>query len=114
MIVDDERSLLWLLEQVLGEQGHSVLTASNGREALQIMEREQPDLVISDVMMPVMDGYALLENIRRNPKWNLVRVILTSAAPVQTGFAYQPDEYIEKPYNLETMEAAVARHLPGD
>ena len=67
LIVDDEQSLLFLLQQIVEEQGHKVLLAENGEQALKTVEKEFPALIISDVMMPVMDGLTATREIRRNP-----------------------------------------------
>ena len=111
MIVDDERNLLWLLKDVLEGRGHATFTAANGQEALRLVEKEQPDLIISDVMMPIMDGYTLLENIRLRPEWKHIKVVLVSAAPMQRDNIYHADAYIDKPYDLDTIEAVVERLL---
>jgi CheY-like chemotaxis protein len=111
LIVDDERDLLWLLDEVLKEHGHTIFIAVNGQEALRIIEREQPHLVITDVMMPVMDGYALLECIRIHPKWQAIKVVIVSAAKMQRSGRYQAEAYISKPYDLDEVEAVVERLL---
>ncbi len=111
LIVDDERNLLWLLEELLKGHGHATFTAANGQVALRIVETELPDLVISDVMMPVMDGYALLESIKLRPDWQHIKVVLVSAATMRRDTTYLADAYIDKPYDLEAIEAAVERLL---
>lgn len=114
LVVDDEQNLLWLLEEVLKGQGHAVFTAGNGLDALRIVETEQPQLVITDVMMPVMDGYGLLENIKAKPESQNIKVILVSAAPIRRNLPFLPDEYVDKPYDLETIETVVAKMLAPD
>lgn len=107
LVVEDEQSLLWLLQAVLEELDHTVLTASNGEEALAVIEREHPKLIISDVMMPVMDGYTLLERIRQRPEWEDIKVLLISAAPINRNRKPPADEYASKPYDLDKLEDTV-------
>ena len=111
LIVDDERNLLWLLEELLENYGHATFTAANGQAALRIVETELPDLIISDVMMPIMDGYTLLESIKLRPDWQHIKVVLVSAAAMRRDTPYLADAYIDKPYDLEAIEAAVERLL---
>ncbi len=106
--MDDELSLLQLLEQVVEEQGHQVFTAINGKEALRIIERERPRLVISDVMMPIMDGYKLLEQIRSHSEFKAIKVILISAAPIRPAKHIHADKYLTKPYNIEDLEHIIS------
>jgi CheY-like chemotaxis protein len=109
LIVEDEASLLQLLEMVVADLGHAVLTAGQGAEALAVIAREQPELVISDVMMPVMDGYSLLREIRVRPEWSKVKVVLISAAPIDHLYPPPADEYVSKPYNLAAIEELLER-----
>jgi CheY-like chemotaxis protein len=111
LIVDDELSLLWLLEQILEDLGHTILKASDGEQALELINREKPEMVISDIMMPNMDGYTLLKEIRRNPRWSRLKVILVSAAPINRTDSYQADAYLSKPYEIELLETLVEQML---
>lgn len=104
LIVDDEQSLLFLLQQIVEEQGHLVLLAENGEQALQAVEKENPELVITDVMMPVMDGYQLLAQVKTRPELRDTKVVLISAAPINRRFEPKPDAYLSKPYDLVTIE----------
>lgn len=104
LIVDDEQSLLFLLQQIIEEQGHLVLLAENGQQALQTVEKENPELIITDVMMPVMDGYQLLAVVKTRPNLKDTKVVLISAAPINRRFEPKPDAYLSKPYDLVTIE----------
>ncbi|MBN9392832.1 MAG: response regulator [Chloroflexi bacterium] len=104
LVVEDEASLLELLSEVVKDLGHKVLCASNGQEALAILELEPTDLVISDVMMPVMNGYTLLEQINLRPHWNKILTILISAAPIDRNHKPPANAYVSKPYNLNLLE----------
>ena len=111
LVVDDEKSLRELLESLLEELGHEVLSAANGEQALKIVETDRPALVISDVMMPVMDGYSLLEQIRLNPQWRSIKVLMISAVYIQRQSPYQADDYLSKPYDFDMLEVAVDQLL---
>ena len=113
VIVDDEASLIELMCELLAELGHEVTSAANGEKALRLIEQTMPALVISDVMMPVMDGYILLENIRLKKEWPTIKVVLISAASIDRRGSSRADEYMSKPYNLEELEAVVERMLAG-
>ncbi|MDB5079521.1 MAG: histidine kinase [Chloroflexi bacterium] len=104
LIVDDEQSLLFLLQQIVEEQGHYVLLAENGEQALHALEKENPDLIITDVMMPIMDGYQLLMEVKTRPELCDTKVVLISAAPINRRFEPKPDAYLTKPYDLVTIE----------
>ena len=104
LIVDDEQSLLFLLQQIVEEQGHKVLLAENGEQAVKTVEKEFPALIISDVMMPVMDGYQLLTEVKTRPELSNTKVVLISAAPINRRFEPKDDAYLSKPYDLITIE----------
>ncbi len=81
LVVDDEYGIAMLLEDVLQDEGHRVLVASNGRQALEKVAEERPDLVLTDYMMPVMDGAGLLKALADDPGLKGVPVVLMSSLP---------------------------------
>lgn len=102
LVVDDEYGIAELLEAVLVDEGHRVLTASNGKHALQVMEAGRPDIVFLDYMMPVMDGAALLTRMRANADLRETPVVLMSSIP-EAAVAERCDGYVlflRKPFNV--------------
>jgi len=67
LLIDDDPNLILLVKDYLEFRGYEVITGENGREALEILEQDIPDMIICDVMMPEMDGYAVLKAVKRNP-----------------------------------------------
>jgi two-component system cell cycle response regulator len=83
LVVDDDPDKSELLRVALSMEGYEVLTAANGREALSAIESFQPDLVVSDIMMPEVNGYELARRIRENPRTRYIPIILQSAARIE-------------------------------
>jgi CheY-like chemotaxis protein len=81
LIVDDEFGVANLLKDVLEDEGYRVLVASNGRQALGRVAEERPDLIITDFMMPTMDGAALIKALAANAKFKDIPVIVMSSLP---------------------------------
>lgn len=79
LIVDDEIGILRLLEDVLGDEGHKVVVAVNGRQALERIAEARPDIILTDLMMPIMDGAALIKAIGEKPELAAVPVVLMSS-----------------------------------
>lgn len=77
--VDDQSDNLYLLQSLMGGSDNTIFDAKNGREALRILEKESIDLIISDILMPVMDGFALCKEIRRNPEYRHIPFIVYTA-----------------------------------
>lgn len=118
---DDEAGILQLVRVNLERAGYLVVTARDGREALQKVESEQPDLVILDVMMPYVDGFGVLQEVRRSPRTRDLPVILLTAksedADTRRGWQEGADSYLTKPFNPEellTFVARIFRALDGD
>jgi CheY-like chemotaxis protein len=112
LIVDDEAPLRDFLAVVLEDLGHRVLGAINGLHALALAAGEEPDLVISDVMMPVMGGLELTRRLKAGEAGDAaVPVILMSAAGPRSTETAGADAYIDKPFELASIEALVARLL---
>jgi CheY-like chemotaxis protein len=111
LIVDDEVGILDLLELVLEDEGYQVLRAGNATEALAALERERPDLLLLDNMMPGMSGAALMEHARARLGW-AVPVILMSAAPPGP-LHPPPSAYLPKPFDLDAPLALAADLLPA-
>jgi two-component system alkaline phosphatase synthesis response regulator PhoP/two-component system response regulator VicR len=113
LAVDDEKHIVRLVQVNLERQGYEVITASDGKEALQKVEDERPDLVVLDVMMPYMDGFEVLQNLRRNPSTREIPVIMLTAkaqdADVFKGWQSGVDCYLTKPFNPMELIAFVKR-----
>jgi CheY-like chemotaxis protein len=113
LVVDDEFGIGELLEALLQDEGHRVIIAMNGRHALERMAEARPDLVISDLMMPVMDGGALLRAMRASEDFAAIPFVLMCALPEASiadriaGY----DAYLQKPFKLGAISDLAARLL---
>ena len=111
LVVDDEFGITRLLEDVLSDEGHRVLVAVNGRQALERAAEERPGLVLTDVMMPVMDGAALIEALAADPALADIPVIVMSSLSEATlaerglGFA----AFVPKPFKIFDLVDLVAK-----
>ncbi|MGV2826487.1 response regulator transcription factor [Myxosarcina sp. GI1(2024)] len=115
LLIDDDPNLILLVKDYLEFRGYSVATAENGREALEILEDNIPDLIICDVMMPEMDGYTLVQHIREEPATNRVPVLFLSAKGQSQdkvkGLNEGADVYMVKPFEPEELVAQVESSL---
>ncbi len=116
LVVEDVPNILELLDVTLRFKGYPVVTAGNGEEALQIAPQEKPALVITDIMMPKMDGYTLAFNLRRNPETSQIPIIFLSATyvtPEDKAFAMSLGavRFMEKPVDTEDFLLTVAEVL---
>ena len=112
LAVDDEKSILKLLEANLSVEGYRVATASNGREALALLKEQEPDLVLLDMMMPGLDGFQVLDLIRQDS--NVPVVMLTAKAgiaPLHDALAQGADGYILKPFSMLQLSARIKAML---
>lgn len=113
LAVDDEKHIVRLVQVNLERQGYEVVTANDGKEALEKVDSERPDLVVLDVMMPYMDGFEVLQNLRRNPSTRDIPVIMLTAkaqdADVFRGWQSGVDCYLTKPFNPMELISFVKR-----
>lgn len=107
LVVEDEATIAELLVEVIEEYGYAALRAKNGAEGLKLARHHHPALIISDVMMPVMDGYGLLRAIRSEPELADTTVVLISAAFLRhlPPDAPAADAYINKPFSIQELGA---------
>jgi DNA-binding response OmpR family regulator len=114
LLVDDNEDILAFLGEELGEK-YSMLTAKNGREALSILEKDAVQLVISDVMMPVMDGFELCRIIKSTfDNCHIPVILLTAKNTMQSkieGLELGADAYVDKPFSTEFLMAQIANLL---
>ena len=110
LLVDDNADMLELLVQTLSDK-YQCYCAENGEQGLALANEHLPDLMISDVMMPVVSGFELLRRLKQNPLTNHIPVILlTAKGDVQsrmTGWEEQADEYLAKPFNAEELRLRI-------
>jgi len=113
LVCDDERHIVRLIQVNLERQGYQVTTAFDGKEGLEKIRAEKPDLVVLDVMMPYMDGFEVLKTIRREPETESLPVIMLTAKAqdkdVFEGYHYGADMYLTKPFNPMELVAFVKR-----
>lgn len=114
LVVDDQPNIVRLLQFTL-EKEHQVFTAYNGEEALQVVAAEHPDVIILDVIMPVLDGYRVLHRVKTQPEWRDITVIMLTvkADPddVMLGLTVGADYYVPKPFNSKDVAALIRHHL---
>ncbi len=115
LLIDDDPNLILLVKDYLEFRGYDVITAENGREALEVLDQETPDMIICDVMMPEMDGYSLVSAIRQDPKTSWVPVLFLSAKGQSQdrvkGLNIGADVYMVKPFEPEELVAQVESSL---
>ncbi|MEM8721828.1 MAG: response regulator transcription factor [Cyanobacteria bacterium P01_G01_bin.39] len=115
LLIDDDPNLILLVKDYLEFRGYYVDTAENGREALEVLDHLVPDMIICDVMMPEMDGYALVKHIREEPTTNQIPVLFLSAKGQSQdrvkGLNEGADVYMSKPFEPEELVAQVESSL---
>ena len=111
LLVDDEQDILEFIGYNLSKEGYEVTTSSNGREAIQIAQKEEPDLIILDVMMPEMDGIETCLELRNNEKLKDTLIVFLSARGEDysqvAGFDAGADDYISKPIKPRLLVSRV-------
>lgn len=107
LIADDEPNIVAALEYLMEKEGYRVLIARNGEEALQQVEAHMPDLVLLDVMMPVISGYEVCGKMRERPEWRQIKIVMLSAkgreAEVSKGLSTGADLYVTKPFSTREL-----------
>jgi len=115
LLIDDDPNLILLVKDYLEFRGYEVVTAENGREALEVLEQEIPDMIICDVMMPEMDGYTLVDQVRQDPRTSWIPVLFLSAKGQSQdrvkGLNTGADVYMVKPFEPEELVAQVESSL---
>jgi len=113
LVVEDEFGIVELFDAVLTDEGYQVLTAMNGRDGLELLAKERPDLVFCDFMMPVMDGAAMLGAMTANPALRGIPVVMMSSMP-EAVVAERCSGYVtfmRKPFKLFALLDVVERVL---
>lgn len=115
LIVDDVMSNVLLLKVLLTNEKFAIATASNGRQALEQVEKENPDLVLLDVMMPDMSGFEVAQHLKSNPNTADIPIIfltaLNSTADIVKGFQVGANDFISKPFNKEELIIRVTHQI---
>jgi len=119
LIVEDDPDIRKLLDTTLMFKGYRVVTAQNGREALDVVQKEHPRIVIADIMMPQLDGFGLVHRLRLNPETRNIPVIFITATYVTSedrDFALRigATQFIQKPVDLEKFLKTIAELLEQD
>ncbi len=111
LVIEDEQHLLRNILKILNAEGFQAIGAENGKAGLEAAIKEQPDLIVCDVMMPEMDGYQVLGAIQNNPKTALIPFIFLSAKAERThqrlGINLGADDYLTKPFDADELIAAI-------
>ncbi|MCX5813314.1 MAG: response regulator [Proteobacteria bacterium] len=115
LIVDDDRDIRLLLNFILSKAGYTVVQAVNGAEALEIVKQHTLNLIISDVKMPVMDGYELVKKLREVSETSGIPILLLTGNELvrvsPEELEYPPDDYLSKPFNAGDLMPKIKKLL---
>jgi len=115
LIAEDEASIVMSLEFLFGRAGYEVFTAVNGAQALALAEARTPDLIVLDIMLPVVDGFAVCRAIRANPALAATRILMLTARgrehEAARGLALGANAYMTKPFGTRELMNAVEELL---
>lgn len=116
LVVDDEYLIADILSFALEDEGFMVVTASNGRKGLEVLDRERPALIITDFMMPVMDGLEFATAVRALPSVGQLPIILMSGAQAHIGMQRSDlfDAVLAKPFDIDLIIAEVKKLLAAE
>jgi two-component system, chemotaxis family, chemotaxis protein CheY len=118
LVVEDDAAIRALVSEVLRDDGYDVCEATNGAEALEYVGEHRPDLIVLDLMMPVMDGWTFVEECRRQSRCSEVPIVVTSASHDLPKTADRLRSYgvrtcLAKPFDLDGLLALVERYAPS-
>jgi len=114
LVVEDERVIADLLSLIFADEGYRVVVARNGREGLECVAADQPDVILSDIMMPQLDGIAMGRTLHDDPAYRTIPLVFMSAVPLPpTARAYRYAAFIAKPFSLDDVLDTIARVLPA-
>jgi two-component system, OmpR family, alkaline phosphatase synthesis response regulator PhoP len=117
LVVDDEPDVASLLVLMLTAQGYTVIAARDGQEALAKAHAEQPDLILLDVMLPVMDGYKVAHMLKSDARYRKPLIIMLTAnvqeKSKETSLAAGADDYVAKPFDAAELLAKISLLLAG-
>ncbi|MEX1157485.1 MAG: response regulator [Thermomicrobiales bacterium] len=113
LIVEDEKPIRELLNDFLSDEGYDTLVADNGQRGVDVARAEQPDLVLMDLMLPLMDGFTAMRALKRHPETRDIPVIVMSANPVllHIGDHLLADDQIRKPFDLDELLRVVQNRI---
>ena len=118
LIVDDTPANIQALATILRSKGYQISAATNGKQAIEVLARIQPDLILLDVMMPEMDGFETCRRLKATQQWRQIPVIFltskTETADIVQGFELGAVDYVAKPFNAHELLARVNTHLTMD
>jgi len=107
LIIEDEPSLVEVLTYNLAKEGYELVVATNGQEGLRLAQTTLPDLVILDLMLPMIDGLDVCRRLRGNPKTQAIRIMMLTAKSEEVdeivGFSMGTDDYVNKPFRLKPL-----------
>jgi two-component system alkaline phosphatase synthesis response regulator PhoP len=111
LIVDDEPSIVVPLEFLMKREGYDVVVAEDGQAALDALARSTPDLVILDVMLPKVSGFDVCRQIRGDPRWGGLKILMLTAkgreSEMQKGMELGADAYVTKPFSTRDLVARI-------
>lgn len=115
LVVDDDETILSTIEFLLIDAGYPVTLASNGEEALTLIAQQPPCLILLDMKMPVMDGWAFVAAYRKQPEPHAPIIVMTAAhEPTGRAKAVAADAYIAKPFHIDQLLALVHQYAPQE
>ena len=114
LVVDDDVELVGLLRFALAGAGYEVVTAFDGEQALARLADSAPDLVVLDVNLPILDGFAVLERLRRHSEVPVMMLTVRSAEADEVhGLDLGADDYLKKPFSPRALLAKIREYLPS-
>lgn len=115
LIADDEHKIVMTLEYAFRKAGYEVFIARDGTEVLELLKEQIPDLILLDIMMPNLDGYSTLSEIKKTEKFQKIKIIFlsakTSEKDIQKGLEMGADAYMTKPYSIKKLSEKVQELL---
>ncbi|HWO19769.1 MAG TPA: response regulator [Kofleriaceae bacterium] len=118
LVVDDDPEIVSMLSTRLGARGYRIVTASDGKLALERAKRELPDLVLLDVMMPGKSGWEVARALKQDPVTQSIKIVMVTAIGEHvnelTSPIYGADAHIDKPFEFERLERVIAGLVGGD
>jgi len=115
LIVDDEPSIIVALQFLMEQNGYETMIAFSGVEAMELIASDRPDLILLDIMLPVIDGFEVCQRVRENLEWRDIRIVMLTAlgneANIAKGLALGADAYITKPFSNTEVVAKVRELL---